>query len=62
MYMELENKTLEVNPGEFVIIPKMTPHKPYAKEEVKVLLFEPANTLNTGNVNNDLTVEDLDAI
>lgn len=62
MYMELEGKTLEVKAGEFVIIPRMTLHKPYAKEEVKVLLFEPASTLNTGNVNNDFTVENLDVI
>lgn len=60
--IELEDKTLELKQGEFVIIPKGVKHKPYAKEEVKVLLFEPASTLNTGNINNELTVDQLDKI
>ncbi len=62
LFMELDDKTLKINPGEFVIIPKGTNHKPYAKEEVHVVLFEPQTTLNTGNVENDLTRKDLDAI
>jgi mannose-6-phosphate isomerase-like protein (cupin superfamily) len=57
LLIELADKTLEVKPGEFAIIPKGTIHKPIAREEVKVLLFEPASTLNTGNIENDLTVE-----
>lgn len=62
LYIELKNKTLHLNAGEFVVIPKGVPHKPYAPEEVHVMLFEPASTLNTGNMNNDLTVSDLDTI
>lgn len=62
LYIELKNKTLHLYPGEFVVIPKGVTHKPYAPEEVHVLLFEPAATLNTGNVNNSLTVSDLDTI
>lgn len=54
--MELVDKTLEVNPGELVIIPKGTYHKPVAEGEVKVLLFEPKTTVNTGDVENELTV------
>ena len=60
--MVLENKTVEVNKGEFIIIPKGVSHKPYAKQEVSVLLFEPATTLNTGNTTNDFTVTDLDSL
>lgn len=57
--IELEDQTLVLNPGEFVVIPRGVPHKPYAEEEVEVLLFEPATTLNTGNQKNDRTVEGL---
>jgi mannose-6-phosphate isomerase-like protein (cupin superfamily) len=45
-----------------VIIPRGVKHKPYAPEEVSVLLFEPATTLNTGNLSNSLTQEKLDSI
>lgn len=62
LLMELEHETLEINAGEFVIIPKQTLHKPIAVGEVKVLLFEPESTLNTGNLENELTVKKLDEI
>ena len=62
LFIELIDKTLELNSGEFVIIPKGIEHKPYAYEEVSVMLFEPASTLNTGNTENELTVSDLDKI
>lgn len=60
--IELHDKTIELNEGEFVIIPKGVEHKPYAKEEVALLLFEPASTLNTGNTVNDLTVSQLEKL
>lgn len=60
--IELEDKTIEMKAGEFVIIPKGVAHKPYAKEEVEVLLFEPATTLNTGNKINDFTVSNLETL
>jgi mannose-6-phosphate isomerase-like protein (cupin superfamily) len=62
LQIELENETIELNPGEFVIIPKGTLHKPIAKEEVQVLLMEPKFTLNTGDQEGDLTVKDLEKI
>ena len=62
LLMELDNKTLEIKPGEFVIIPKKTNHRPMAVGEVKVLLFEPNTTLNTGNIENEFTVKKLDKI
>jgi mannose-6-phosphate isomerase-like protein (cupin superfamily) len=62
LFIELIDKTLELNTGEFVVIPKGIEHKPYASEEVSVMLFEPASTLNTGNTKNELTVSDLDKI
>jgi len=48
LFIELVDKTLELNTGEFVVTPKGVKHKPYAPEEVSVMLFEPATTLNTG--------------
>jgi len=62
LFIELVDKTIELNSGEFVIIPKGVEHKPYAPEEVCVMLFEPTSTLNTGNKKNELTVSDLDEI
>ncbi len=62
LFIELLDKTLELNAGEFVIIPKGVEHKPYAPEEVSVMLFEPASTLNTGNTQNEFTLPDLDRI
>ncbi|HEY5885397.1 MAG TPA: cupin domain-containing protein [Pyrinomonadaceae bacterium] len=41
--------------GEFLIVPRGVEHRPVAEEEAHVLLFEPASTLNTGNVANELT-------
>lgn len=62
LLMQLEESTLEIKEGEFVIIPKGTLHKPIAPEEVKVMLFEPASTLNTGDQQNHFTVENPDRI
>ena len=62
LFIELEQEVLQITSGEFVIIPKGVLHKPYAPEEVHVMLFEPSTTLNTGDINNDLTVTNLDSI
>jgi mannose-6-phosphate isomerase-like protein (cupin superfamily) len=48
--IEFRDKTVELNEGEFVIVPKGVEHRPIADEEVEVLLFEPAQVLNTGNI------------
>ena len=45
-----------VEEGEFVIVPRGVEHRPFAEQEVHVLLFEPVSTLNTGNVQNEKTV------
>ena len=47
----------EVAEGEFVIVPRGMEHRPFAVNEVHVLLFEPAGTLNTGNVRDEHTVD-----
>ena len=57
LVIKLRDGDLVINPGEFAIIPHGVEHKPVADEEVQVLLLEPKSTLNTGNVQNDRTVE-----
>ncbi len=60
--IEFRDKTTEINEGEFIIVPKGIEHKPLAEEEVSVMLFEPKTTLNTGDINNEFTKEDLENI
>ena len=60
--MQLRDKTITLNPGEFLIVPHGVEHRPVAREEVEVLLFEPASTLNTGNIKNEMTITQLERI
>jgi mannose-6-phosphate isomerase-like protein (cupin superfamily) len=60
--MEYRDRTVDVNEREILIVPRGVEHKPVAEEEVWVLLFEPASTLNTGNVINEKTKTLLDTI
>jgi mannose-6-phosphate isomerase-like protein (cupin superfamily) len=60
--MELRDETIVIRKNEFIIIPRGVEHRPVAPNEVSVLLFEPASTLNTGDQRNQLTKEKLDWI
>ena len=60
--MELRDGSVELGEGDFLVVPRGVEHRPVADEEVHVLLFEPASTLNTGNVRNERTVETLERI
>jgi len=60
--MEFRDRTLDIVAGEFLIVPRGVEHRPVADEEVEVMLFEPAGTLNTGNVRNARTVERLERL
>lgn len=55
--MQLRDRTITLHEGEFLVVPRGVEHRPVAKEEVQVMLFEPATTLNTGNVENEITVK-----
>lgn len=55
--IRLRDRDLAIGPGEFVVIPRGVEHLPVAEEEVWVLLLEPASTRNTGDVENDRTVD-----
>ena len=62
LILEFRDKTVGLNEGELLIIPKGVEHKPIAKEEVHVLLFEPLSIKHTGNVMSNLTVETFENI
>lgn len=51
-----------IEAGEFIIVPHGVEHRPFAEEEAEVLLFEPASTLNTGNVEDEFTRKKLDRV
>ena len=57
--IKLRDRDVELDAGEFVIIPRGVEHLPIAEEEVHVLLLEPKSTLNTGNVQSERTVAEL---
>jgi len=54
--MELRDRDIELQAGDFLIVPRGVEHRPVAEQEVEVILFEPAGTLNTGNVQSERTV------
>tara|TARA_X000001036_G_C20669326_1_gene801871 strand:+ start:434 stop:793 length:360 start_codon:yes stop_codon:yes gene_type:complete len=60
--IEFHDKKVELNEGEMLIVPKGVDHKPIAKEEVWLLLFEPNNIKHTGDVISNLTVENYEKI
>ena len=53
--LEFRDKSVQLSKGEFIVVPKGAEHRPVAKEEVSVMLFEPASTINTGDTVNELT-------
>jgi mannose-6-phosphate isomerase-like protein (cupin superfamily) len=60
--MEFRDRAVWIETGEFIVVPRGVEHRPVAEEVAHVLLFEPASTLNTGNLNNERTVAVLDRI
>jgi len=60
--MEFRDKIITLKEGEFLVVPRGVEHRPVAENEVYVMLFEPATTLNTGNVINEKTKEKIESI
>jgi mannose-6-phosphate isomerase-like protein (cupin superfamily) len=58
MSIEFRNGKVELQTGELFVVPKGVEHKPSAEKECKIMLVEPAGTINTGNTNSDRTAED----
>lgn len=62
LIIHFRDRDVEINTGEFVIIPHLLEHMPEAPEEVEILLIEPKSALNTGNVKSDKTVTNQEKI
>jgi mannose-6-phosphate isomerase-like protein (cupin superfamily) len=60
--MEFRDRVEELKEGEFLIVEKGVEHRPVAEDEVHILLFEPASTLNTGNAQSEFTRKKLEKI
>ena len=60
--MQFRDKTVRLNPGEFLVVPRGVEHCPKAEHEVSIMLFEPAGTLNTGDAGGAMTVAEPDRI
>ena len=60
--MKFRDREATVREGEFVIVPRGVEHCPVADEEVHIVLIEPRTTLNTGNIQNERTVSQLERI
>ena len=58
--MDFRDRHEWIEEGEFIVVPRGVEHRPVAEKECWVVLFEPATTLNTGNVENELTVHELE--
>lgn len=56
MRLEFQDSTVDVDEGEFIIVPRGIEHRPVADMECHILIFEPVSTLNTGNVKDEFTV------
>lgn len=66
LFLELrDNTTVSIKPGQMYVVPRGIEHRPYTEEgeEVWIMMFEPASTLNTGDAEaNELTARDLESI
>jgi len=60
--LEFRDRTVRLAPGEFCVVPRGVEHRPVARTEAHVLLFEPVSTLNTGDAGGPLTKRNLDRI
>ncbi|MDA8669395.1 cupin domain-containing protein [Flavobacteriales bacterium] len=60
--IEFRDRTETIQENEIIIVPKGVEHKPIADEEVSIMLFEPATTINTGDLENERTRKNLESI
>ncbi|MGA2211706.1 MAG: cupin domain-containing protein [Bryobacteraceae bacterium] len=56
--MDFRDRSVTLNQGEFIIVPRGVEHRPVAEQEVEVMLFEPAEIKHTGDVESELTVRE----
>jgi mannose-6-phosphate isomerase-like protein (cupin superfamily) len=60
--MDFRDQAVTIGEGEFIVVPRGVEHRPVADQECWIMLFEPASTLNTGNVENALTQHHLNRV
>jgi mannose-6-phosphate isomerase-like protein (cupin superfamily) len=60
--MEFRDRSVTLNEGEFLIVPRGVEHRPVAEQEVEIMLFEPAQIKHTGDVESELTVHEYQRI
>lgn len=60
--MDFRDRQVWLEPGEMIVVPRGVEHRPHADSETHILLFEPASTMNTGDVRNERTVERLERL
>jgi mannose-6-phosphate isomerase-like protein (cupin superfamily) len=60
--MDFRDKSVTLNEGDFIVVPRGVEHRPVAEQEVEVMLFEPAQIKHTGEVESDLTVREYERI
>jgi len=57
MAIEFRKGKVDLKAGEMIVVPKSVEHKPFAKNECKIMLVEPAGTINTGDTDVEMTAE-----
>ena len=62
LILEFRDGKVELNPGELCVVPRGVEHRPVAPEEVHLILFEPATTVNTGQIDHELTKKNISQI
>lgn len=62
LYIEFQTETKTISQGELLVVPRGVKHRPYAPEEVWLMLFEPMQTKHTGDVEDELTQQHLEKI
>lgn len=62
LLMQFRDREEWLEEGEFILVPRGVEHRPVAEAEASIMLIEPVTTLNTGNVRNDRTIDDVAAI
>lgn len=55
--LEFQDKTICISEGEFIVVPKGVVHRPIAEEEVQLMMFVAENNINTGDIENEMTLE-----
>jgi len=58
MGIEFREGKVDLKAGELIVVPKGVEHKPFAKNECKIMVVEPAGTINTGSAGGEMTAED----